>query len=61
MKTKPLTFLLALTILLLLITTPVLAEDLYLKCDGTRFGDEFWKNITFIKIYPEKGQALFQD
>ena len=60
-KTK-LTFLLSLIFLFLFsIATPVFAEELYLKCDGTRFGDDVWKNITFIKIYPEKGRALFQD
>ena len=58
----PLTFLLSLTFLFLfLIATPVLAEELYLKCDGTRFAGKFWTNTTFVKIYPEKGQALLQD
>ena len=58
---KPLTFLLAITILTLSITTPVLAGKLFLKCDGTRFGNESWNNITFVKIYPEEGQALLKD
>jgi hypothetical protein len=58
---KKLTFLLALTTLLFSIATPALAEELHLKCNGTRYGDEFWTNTTFVKIYPEKGQALVQD
>ena len=58
---KQLTLLLAITIFLLSITTPVFADEIYLKCDGTRFGDELWSNITFVKIYPEKGQAFLQD
>lgn len=38
------------------------ANDIFLKCLSlTSFGDAWKGNVSYIKIYPIKGEALFQD
>lgn len=38
------------------------ANDIFLKCSSLSFGGQPWNgNISYIKIYPDKNEALFQD
>ena len=38
------------------------ANDIFLKCSSLSFGGQVWEgNVSYVKIYPDKNEALFQD
>ena len=43
-------------------TTKSYANDIFLKCSSLSFGGQVWEgNVSYVKIYPDKNEALFQD
>ena len=44
------------------VTTESYANDIFLKCSSLSFGGQVWEgNVSYVKIYPDKNEALFQD
>ena len=38
------------------------ANEVFLKCSSLSFGGQIWEgNVSYVKIYPSKNEALFQD